>query len=102
MCLCYTQNVSNSAVQAYPSLQAGTYRFSAMLTGQSANQAAQAFFVVDTDGPTVNITAAPDSITNGGLVTFVFTAEGASYYQCRFLNVTAGTNANFANCTSPA
>lgn len=88
-------------VQAYPDLQAGTYRFSAMLAGQSANQAAQASFTVSTNGPAVSITGAPDSITNGGLVNFIFSSEAAATFQCRFLNVASNTMPNFAKCTSP-
>ena len=87
--------------QAYSDLQAGTYRFSAMLTGQSANQAAQASFTVDTNGPAVSITGAPDSITNGGLVNFIFASEAAASFQCRFLNVGSSTTPDFTTCVSP-
>ncbi len=100
---CRTQLSAVDALQAYVDLQAGSYRFSAMLTGQAADQAAQSVFTIDTDGPVVTITSSPDAINNGGLVSFVFVSEGAAYFQCRWVNVTAGTTTDsFSNCTSPA
>lgn len=90
-------------MQAYTGLSAGSYRFSAMLTGQTANEAAQSTFTIDTDGPTVTITSAPDAISSGGLTSFVFVSEAAAYFQCRWVNVSAGTTTgSFDNCTSPA
>ena len=88
-------------VQVYSDLQAGSYRCSAMLMGQQANQAAQTSFVVDTIGPAVSISAAPASITNGGLVDFVFASETAASYQCRTLDVGATNTPDFEACQSP-
>lgn len=101
MCDYTPVNETACIVQVYSNLQAGTYRFSAMLTGQQANQAAQASFVVDTIGPAVSISAAPASITNGGLVDFVFSSEAAAYFQCRTLNVGATAMPDFETCVSP-
>ncbi len=90
-------------MQVYTGLQAGSYRFSAMLTGQDAEYAAQSTFSIDTDGPVVNITSGPATISSGGLISFVFVSEAAAYFQCRWVNVSAGTTTgSFNNCTSPA
>ena len=78
-------------LQVYLSLQAGTYRFSAMLAGQTDQSAAQTVFTVDTLGPDVTITSSPDAINNGGVVSFAFVSEGAASFQCQWVNVTAGT-----------
>lgn len=73
-----------------------------MLTGQSANQAAQSLFTIDTDGPVVTIENNV-TLSNGGLVSFVFVSEAAASFQCRWVNVTAGTTTGaFVACTSPA
>ncbi|DBA90044.1 TPA: Signal peptide peptidase-like 2A [Trebouxia sp. C0005] len=89
--------------QVYTGLQAGSYRFSAMLTGQNAEYAAQSTFSIDTVGPVVNITSGPATISSGGLISFVFVSEAAAYFQCRWVNVSAGTTTgSFNNCTSPA
>ena len=90
-------------MQVYTGLQAGSYRFSVMLTGQDAEYAAQSTFSIDTDGPVVTITSGPATISSGGLISFVFVSEAAAYFQCRWVNVSAGTTTgSFNNCTSPA
>ncbi|KAL0037541.1 hypothetical protein WJX77_001610 [Trebouxia sp. C0004] len=89
--------------QVHTGLQAGSYRFGAVLTGQNAEYAAQSTFSIETVGPVVNITSGPASSSTGGLITFVFVSEAAAYFQCRWLNVSAGiTTGSFNNCTSPA
>ena len=90
-------------LQVFLDLQAGTYRFSTMLAGQTDQSAAQTVFTVDTIGPDVTITSSPDAINNGGVVSFAFVSEGASSFQCRWVNVTAGTTTDpFDSCRSPA
>ena len=91
-----------AGVQTYGSVQAGSYRFSVMLTGQSANQAAQALFQNSTEGPSVAITVAPPNPTTGQVVAFKFVSEAAAYFQCRWVNVTASSLDYYATCTSPA
>lgn len=86
----------------YASVQAGSYRFSVSLTGQNSNQAAQSLFQIVLDGPVVDITVPPADPSTGQVVAFKFVSETAAYFQCRWVNVTASTPDDYANCTSPA
>ena len=89
-------------VQVYGSVQAGSYRFSVMLAGQTADQAAQSLFQNSTEGPSVAITVAPPNPTTGQVVAFKFVSEAAAYFQCRWVNVTASSPDDYATCNSPA
>ena len=101
-CISDQRSVLHNALQTYTGLQAGNYRFSAKLTGQASNAAAQSLFNVDTVGPEATITEGPDKVNNGNLVSFVFTAEGAATFECSWVLVSASIDAaSFETCTSP-